>query len=591
MFSEFKLGTKIGGGFLAVMLILIVLTAFQISSLSQLGALQDESVKRSNDALKINGILGRVSEVYTVMADGIIIRDMAKTKTDWTAVKSPVKEDVAMVYDLVDTDTERALARKFDDNYTKYINMFENQVLPILDKGQEENIIPDNEQKENIILDKEQEENISGSDGSGITDSTAIGSNSDSLEDVTADLMANEAKLLELNEKLGQIRHEVFTPLKSIVTSLEEKQVKANEYFNTVRNRATSLGITATIIGVVVGLLFAFLITRAITRPLNMVIEGLNKGSESVAFASAQVSSSSHALAEGSSDQAASIEETSSSLEEMSSMTKQNADNATQADTLMKEANMVVDKANRSMNQLTLSMENISKASEETSKIIKTIDEIAFQTNLLALNAAVEAARAGEAGAGFAVVAGEVRNLALRAADAAKNTANLIEGTVKNVKYGSDLVNATNEAFLEVATNVAKVTELVGEIAEASKEQSQGIEQVNIAVTEMDKITQQNAANAEESASASEEMNAQATQMKNIIDELMVLVGGSGNHAIKTQSANFHTSTVKRTKPLTTSIRIPVMNGTKETSKTTAKEIRLKAEKIIPMDDSDFSDF
>jgi methyl-accepting chemotaxis protein len=148
----------------------------------------------------------------------------------------------------------------------------------------------------------------------------------------------------------------------------------------------------------------------------------------------------------------------------MASMTRQNAENSAQADNLMQEANQVVETANSSMAQLIDAMGDISKASEETSKIIKTIDEIAFQTNLLALNAAVEAARAGEAGAGFAVVADEVRNLAMRAADAAKNTAALIEGTIKKVEGGSDLVLETNESFKEVAERTSKVGELVAEI-------------------------------------------------------------------------------------------------------------------------------
>ncbi len=284
------------------------------------------------------------------------------------------------------------------------------------------------------------------------------------------------------------------------------------------------------IIGVAGALLLGVFISRSINNALKQVIDGLNEGAEQVSSASGQVSSASQSLAEGASEQAASIEESSSSLEEMSSMTKQNADNANQANTLMTESRKVVGTANESMAQLTESMKEISKASEETSKIIKTIDEIAFQTNLLALNAAVEAARAGEAGAGFAVVADEVRNLAMRASEAAKNTANLIEGTVKKVKDGSEIVDRTNDAFQQVAASSTKVGQLVSEIAASSSEQAQGIEQINKAVTEMDKVTQQNAANAEESASASEEMNAQAEQMKGMVDELVAMVGGaSGN--------------------------------------------------------------
>ena len=340
----------------------------------------------------------------------------------------------------------------------------------------------------------------------------------------------------------------------------------------------TSIGIGSG--GGILIILIGLLIIGLISKPLNRAIEGLTNGAEQVASGSGQVASSSQQLSEGASEQAASIEETSSSLEEMSSMTKQNADNANQADKLMKEANQIVAKANDSMSDLTVSMEEISKASQETSKIIKTIDEIAFQTNLLALNAAVEAARAGEAGAGFAVVADEVRNLAMRAADAAKNTAELIEGTVKKVKDGGDLVATTNEAFTQVAESSAKVGELVGEIAAASNEQAQGIGQVNSAVTEMDKIVQQNAANAEESASASEEMNAQAEQMRGFVQDLIALVGGSKKGEIQLSRTQVNTPKAVINKAHAAPVR-------KELVVDDSREI--KPEQVIPMDD-DFAD-
>ena len=195
----------------------------------------------------------------------------------------------------------------------------------------------------------------------------------------------------------------------------------------------------------------------------------------------------------------------------------------------MQEAKVIIDRANSSMDQMTVAMGEITQTGAETQKIVKTIDEIAFQTNLLALNAAVEAARAGEAGAGFAVVADEVRNLAMRASEAARNTAALIDDSVKRIQEGTGLVDVTNKDFDDVAQSAAKVAELIAEIAAASQEQAQGIEQVNGAVTEMDQVVQQNAATAEESASASEELNAQSGQMKGFVDELVVRVGQEHN--------------------------------------------------------------
>lgn len=347
--------------------------------------------------------------------------------------------------------------------------------------------------------------------------------------------------------------------------------------------------------GVLLAIGLGLLITRGINTALSRIIAGLYDGADQVASASGQVSSASVSLAEGASEQAASIEETSSSLEEMSSMIKQNADNAGEANALMGQTRQVVETANKSMQDLTHSMGEISKASQETSKIIKTIDEIAFQTNLLALNAAVEAARAGEAGAGFAVVADEVRNLAMRAAEAARNTASLIEGTVKKVEEGSTLVTRTNQAFGEVASRNTQVGQLVAEIAAASREQSQGIEQINKATTEMDKVIQQNAANAEESASASEEMNAQAEQMKSMVQELVAMVGGAVSKRRSSGGDSFSSHDymeLERPKKLQTGRKpLPATGkaGLQRPPKAPGREINPR--QVIPMDDDDFSNF
>jgi methyl-accepting chemotaxis protein len=270
------------------------------------------------------------------------------------------------------------------------------------------------------------------------------------------------------------------------------------------------------------------LITRGINARLRRVAEGLSEGAAQVAAASGQVSSASQSLAEGSSEQAASLEETSASLEEMASMTRRNADNAQQAKEISNQTRGAADAGTAQMEEMRRAMDAIKTSSGDIAKIIKTIDEIAFQTNILALNAAVEAARAGEAGAGFAVVADEVRALAQRAAQAAKETADKIEDAIQKSDHGVTISSGVATALNEIAEKARKVDAFVAEIATASTEQSQGIGQVNTAVGQMDKVTQSNASNAEETAAAAEELNAQAQAMHENVAELLRLIGGQG---------------------------------------------------------------
>ena len=262
----------------------------------------------------------------------------------------------------------------------------------------------------------------------------------------------------------------------------------------------------------------------AIKNALNTAIENVDRaltqvviGAEQVASASDQISNGSQSLAQGASEQASSLQEVASSLQELSSIAQQNAANVHEARALSDITRASAVRGVESMRRLSEAVGKIKASADETAKIVKTIDEIAFQTNLLALNAAVEAARAGDAGKGFAVVAEEVRNLAIRSAEAAKNTANLIEGSIKNAETGVGINQEVIGNLEEISAQVNKVTDVMGEIAAASDQQTQGIKQINVAVDQMNEVTQQVAANSEESASAAEELSSQAEEMTSLV--------------------------------------------------------------------------
>ncbi len=356
------------------------------------------------------------------------------------------------------------------------------------------------------------------------------------------------------------------------------------------------------IISVFMAIFLSLWTGRKINRPLGKAIESIDGGAIQVSDASGQVSESSQSLAEGASEQASAIEETSASLQEISSMTSQNATNAQEANSLMLDAQNVIIGSTESMNQLTETMAGITQASQETQKIVKTIDEIAFQTNLLALNAAVEAARAGEAGAGFAVVADEVRNLAMRAATAAKETTHLIDTSASKIEEGSGLVGKCSEDFMQISDQAQKVAALVSEIATAAQEQSQGIGQVSTAVAEMERVTQGNAATAEQSAAASEELSAQSVEMRATVSEMKKLVGDVSGFRETAASAE------KSKKPMPRLERPPSMRSSRPSSSRSqvaspppsqrslpAKEksgvADVSPEDVIPFGDDEFEDF
>lgn len=273
----------------------------------------------------------------------------------------------------------------------------------------------------------------------------------------------------------------------------------------------------------------SLLVVRSATRPISNVAEGLRSGADDLAAASAQMQSSGQELAQGASEQSQAIEETLYALQAMSETTRKNADHARQSHGLMDEMETVLADTNASMRALTENMDQTLKTGEESRKIITTIDAIAFQTNLLALNAAVEAARAGAAGAGFAVVAQEVRNLAMRTTEAARNTATLIQGSVQRLQESADILSGTNQRFQAVSQSGKKVGDLISAIAQASRDQDQAIEQMADAVNKMDGVTGQNSANAEKSAALSDEMTEQAQKMRAHVRGLVGLVGKNGD--------------------------------------------------------------
>jgi methyl-accepting chemotaxis protein len=287
----------------------------------------------------------------------------------------------------------------------------------------------------------------------------------------------------------------------------------------------------ASVVAVLMGSVIAFVIVRSTNSVLRTTVTELRDGATQIVSAAGQVATSAQSLSQGATEQAASLEETSASMEEMASMTRQNAENATQAATLVASVAQQVTDSNTALNQMVGSMTSIKESSNKVAKIIKTIDEIAFQTNILALNAAVEAARAGEAGMGFAVVADEVRNLAQRSAQAAKDTADLIEESIARSQEGAANVADVATAIGAITGSVATVKGIVDQVREASQQQTQGIDQVSQAIAQMEKVTQTTAATSEESAAASEELNAQAESAMAVVRQLEELVGSRASAA------------------------------------------------------------
>ena len=389
----------------------------------------------------------------------------------------------------------------------------------------------------------------------------------------------------------------VIPAYKKFVECLDEN-IQYNENLAKASSDAGKLNASSTllVVGVLLGanILLAGLMGWTISKSTNQALQSLagnlDQGAMQTASASRQVSMASNQLSSGSSQQASSVQETSTSLEEMSSMIRATAENAQRAKALATEARAESEAGAQTMEQMMQAMTAINTSSAEVAKIVKNIDEIAFQTNILALNAAVEAARAGEAGAGFAVVADEVRSLAQRSAAAAKETADKIEAAIANSRNGSQCSIKVGESLKLITNKVSATDALVAEIASAAKEQALGIQQVNNAMAQMDKVTQSNAASAEESASAAEELDAQAETMKDLVGQLRQLVGGGSSaqagEMAPRQSSNYRNAKVYNATPAGGASRPSSSQGADQQRR---MSLSSASPKLIPMPDDKFA--
>jgi len=347
--------------------------------------------------------------------------------------------------------------------------------------------------------------------------------------------LMNEGEILDASTNETEAAKADFGSSLATISVIMEKSIASFEETMqskeaSIKKKFSGIGIIAVLIAILGGYILYRSAQRDIYSPVRGLIERLDRSTGAVNNGADSINASSTSLADDASKQAAGLEEVSATVEELTSTSRLNADNSQEANKEIQQTIKVVDQAISSMDELNSAIMEIAEASSKTSKIIKTIDEIAFQTNLLALNAAVEAARAGEAGAGFAVVAEEVRNLAMRSAEAANSTSSLIETTGERVERGTSVVTQTRQDFDQVVKGVKASGQLTEDINQASSQQAQGVEQINSAVAEIDRVTQQNAANAEELSATSQEMTAQAEELRAVLTELVAMVGSKNKN-------------------------------------------------------------
>ncbi len=469
---DWTVGRRIALGFMALGLVGASLVWAFERGVSQMDDAHAASIGAEQNALRMDEAAGTGAEIYQIVADAEINLLLDQTRSDWARIKQTAQERLDGVEALATVPAEQQMVAAARTHYTSLVTLFEQEMMPLLER------------------DRRTSEATKALDGR--IDGEAAG---------------------------------LAKQLRALAVLNEQEAATASEQYNAQQASTRRTVLIVSVAGVLVAVGLGFLVVTSVSRRLEEAVLSLNEGAQQVVSTSEQVAGSAHSLSQGASEQAASLEETSASMEEMASMTRRNAENTRQAVTLVTDVHARVNESQAALTDMVQSMTAIKESSQKVSKIIKTIDEIAFQTNILALNAAVEAARAGEAGMGFAVVADEVRSLAQRSAQAAKDTAGLIEESIIKSQTGSVKVEQVAAAIGGITDSVNRVKGLVDEVSEASHQQTQGLDQVATALSQMEKVTQGTAATAEESAAASQELSAQANTTMEVVHQLRALVG------------------------------------------------------------------